>query len=329
MSRLKLTIATGDYDRVRAIIDGRIQVEGCDVNYITSEPEDLFWRAFTHREFDITEVSSSSYMMALSRKGSGYTAIPVFMSRSFRHSAFYVRADSGIKNPEDLKGCEVGVPEYQITALLWARGLLKDEYGISAGSLKWRNGGLEEPGREEKIKLDLPSHISMEPIPKEKTLSNMLASGELKALISAREPSCFYKVPGIVRLFPDFRSTEKKYYAKTGIFPIMHMIAIKNELLAEHPWLASSILKAFELAKAACFKDLKASVALKITLPWLVAEFEETQTVMGQDYWPYGVEQNRKTLEAMVRYSYEQGLSARKLSVEELFVPSTLATAKI
>lgn len=329
MSRLKITVATGDYDRVRPIIDGRVQVEGCDVNYITAGPEELFWRAFTNGEFDVTEVSGSTYMMALSRGGCAYTAIPVFMSRSFRHSAFYVRADGGIKSPNDLRGREVGIPEYQMTALLWARGLLEDQYGISASSIKWLNGGLEDPGRIEKIKLDLPSNISLDSIPKENTLSNMLSSGELSAIITAREPSCFIHDPNVVRLFPDFRSAEQNYFTQTGIFPIMHMIAIRNELIKDNPWLAASLFKAFEQSKRLCLAELEQVVALKVCLPWLVAEIENTQAVMGKDYWPYGVEQNLKTLEAMVKYSYDQGLSARQLSVEELFVPSTLAAAKI
>ena len=330
MSRLPLVVATGNYDRVRAIIDGRVTIEGCDVNYLTLEPEETFFRAFGAREFDVTELSLSSYMVATSRGACPYQAIPVFPSRMFRHSAIYIRTDRGIAKPEDLKGKRIGVPEYQLTAQLWARGILSDEYGVKASDMRWLYGGEEEPGRYEKLKLDLPAEISLAPIPEGATLSAMLRDGEIDGIISPRAPSCFsQRAPDVGRLFPNFRQAELDYFSRTGIFPIMHVLGIRKELVESEPWLASSVFKAFVQARNATYEDLDFLAALRVTLPTLTAELEEIHRVMGHDFWPYGFAENRKALEAAVRYSHEQGLSKRKLAIEELFVPATLDTVKI
>jgi 4,5-dihydroxyphthalate decarboxylase len=330
MSRLPLVVATGNYDRVRALIDGRVTIEGCDINFIPLEPEETFFRAFGAKEFDVTELSLSSYMVATSRGACGYKAIPVFPSRMFRHSAIYIRTDRGIARPEDLKGKRIGVPEYQLTAQLWARGILSDEYGVKASDMKWVFGGEEEPGRYEKLKLDLPAEISLEPIPEGATLSAMLRDGDIDGIISPRAPSSFTKrAPNVGRLFPNFRQAELDYFARTDIFPIMHVLAIRNELVASQPWLASSVFKAFMQAKAIAYEDLHFLAALRLTLPTLTAELEVVERVMGADFWPYGFAENRKALEAAVRYSYEQGLSKRQLTIDELFVPATLDTVKI
>jgi 4,5-dihydroxyphthalate decarboxylase len=330
MSRLPLVVATGNYDRVRAIIDGRVTIEGCDVNYLTLEPEETFFRAFGAREFDVTELSLSSYMVATSRGTCPYTAIPVFPSRMFRHSAIYIRTDRGIAKPEDLKGKRIGVPEYQLTAQLWARGILADEYGVKASDMRWLYGGEEEPGRTEKLKLELPPEISLQAIPEGATLSAMLRDGALDGIISPRAPSCFsQKAPNVGRLFPNFRQAELDYFSRTGIFPIMHVLGIRKDLVETQPWLASSVFKAFVQARNATYEDLDFLAALRVTLPTLTAELEEIHRVMGRDFWPYGFAENRKPLEAAVRYSYEQGLSKRKLAIEELFVPATLDTVKI
>jgi 4,5-dihydroxyphthalate decarboxylase len=330
MSRLPLVVATGNYDRVRAIIDGRVTIEGCDVNYLTLEPEETFFRAFGAREFDVTELSLSSYMVATSRGTCPYQAIPVFPSRMFRHSAIYIRTDRGIAKPEDLKGKRIGVPEYQLTAQLWARGILSDEYGVKASDMRWLYGGEEEPGRTEKLKLDLPAEIKIEPIPEGATLSAMLRGGEIDGIISPRAPSCFsQRAANVGRLFPNFRQAELDYFSRTGIFPIMHVLGIRKELVESQPWLASSVFKAFVEARNATYEDLDFLAALRVTLPTLTAELEEIHRVMGRDFWPYGFAENRKALEAAVRYSHEQGLSKRKLAIEELFVPATLDTVKI
>lgn len=329
MAKLPITVATWDYDRVRAILDGRVAIEGCDVNYIVTAPEETFFRAFTARQFDVAELSLSSYMIALSRGGCGYRAVPVFPSRAFRHSAIYVRSDRGISRPEDLRGRIVGVPEYQLTANLWVRGILADEYGVQPAQISWRRGGMEEPGRYEKLSV-APSGVEIETIAADDTLSRMLREGRIDALIAPRAPSCFVeRAPGVTRMFSDFRNEERAYFGKTGIFPIMHVLAIREELVNAHPWLATSVFKAFAEAKRLCMHELYEVTALKLTLPWVVAEAEATRAVMGEDFWPYGFEANRTTLSAAVRYSHEQDLSARRLSVEELFVPSTLEMSKI
>lgn len=329
MGKLALSVATWDYDRVRAIIDRRVSVEGCDMNYVVTAPEETFFRAFTSREFDVTELSLSSYLIALSRGGCGYRAVPVFPSRAFRHSAIYVRSDRGIERPQDLRGKTVGVAEYQLTANLWVRGILADDYGVQPHQVSWRRGGMEEPGRQEKIPV-APPGIEIESIGAGDTLSRMLGDGRIDALISPRAPSCFTRrAPEIGRLFPDFRGEERAYFARTKIFPIMHVLAIREELVQAHPWLATSVFKAYAEAKQMCLQELYELTALKITLPWVVAETESTRDAMGEDFWSYGFESNRVTLEAAVRYSHEQGLSARRLSAEELFVPSTLEISKI
>lgn len=329
MAKLPITVATWDYDRVRAILDGRVAIEGCDVNYIVTAPEETFFRAFTARQFDVAELSLSSYMIALSRGGCGYRAVPVFPSRAFRHSAIYVRSDRGISRPEDLRGRIVGVPEYQLTANLWVRGILADEYGVQPAQISWRRGGMEEPGRYEKLSV-APSGVEIETIAADDTLSRMLREGRIDALIAPRAPSCFVeRTSGVTRMFSDFRNEERAYFGKTGIFPIMHVLAIREELVNAHPWLATSVFKAFAEAKRLCMHELYEVTALKLTLPWVVAEAEATRAVMGEDFWPYGFEANRTTLSAAVRYSHEQDLSARRLSVEELFVPSTLEMSKI
>jgi 4,5-dihydroxyphthalate decarboxylase len=330
MGKLPISIATWNYDRVRAIIDGDVRVEGCEVNHISLCPEETFFRAFGNSEFDVTEMSLSSYLIALSRGSCAYRAIPVFPSRSFRHNAIYIRTDRGIKTPQDLRGRLVGVPEYQVTAALWVRGILADEYGLGAHEVNWTTGGIEQPGRHEKLALDLPANIRVESIGSDRTLSQMLREGAIDALVTPRAPSCFMQgAPNVGRLFPNFRSVEKDYYKKTGIFPIMHVLGIRNELVEAEPWLPSAVFKAFEQAKKVCYGDLEATAALKVTLPWVTSELEETRAVMGEDFWPYGVAENRKTLDALLRYSVEQGLSKRPFTIEEIFIKSTLETVRI
>lgn len=252
MAKLPITVATWDYDRVRAILDGRVAIEGCDVNYIVTAPEETFFRAFTARQFDVAELSLSSYMIALSRGGCGYRAVPVFPSRAFRHSAIYVRSDRGISRPEDLRGRIVGVPEYQLTANLWVRGILADEFGVQPAQISWRRGGMEEPGRYEKLSV-APSGVEIETIAADDTLSRMLRDGRIDALIAPRAPSCFVeRAPGVTRMFSDFRNEERAYFGRTGIFPIMHVLAIREELVNAHPWLATSVFKAFAEAKRLC-----------------------------------------------------------------------------
>ena len=326
MSRLPITIATWDYDRVRPLTDGRVAVEGCEVNYLTMPVEECFERAYFHGEFEVAEIGFSPYLIALSRGTCPYVAVPVFLSRMFRHSAVYIRTDRGIAGAADLRGRRVGVPEYQMSAVMWFRGCLQDEHGIAAKDIAWVQGGLETPGRREKFPLALPPGFPLAPAPEGETLSGMLAAGALDAVIAARRPSCFVSGhPQVARLYPDYRTVERDYYRRTGIFPIMHALGVRRDVHERHPWLAASLCKAFTQAKRLADAELAETTALKVGLPWVVAEHDETRALMGDDYWSYGLtEQNRRTLDAMARYSFEQGLAVRRLSVDEMFAASTL-----
>ena len=328
--RIPITIACGDYDRTRAIKDGRVPVEGCDVTYIPLEPEEVFFRAFRYQEFDVCELSFSSYLRTTDGGASPYIGIPAFVSRVFRHSGIYVRTDRGIRTPQDLKGKTIGLPEYQITAVVWMRGILQDEYGVKPTDIHWRSGGIEQPGRDERTPLAPIPGLDLQPIPSDKTLAGMLAAGEIDAMFSARAPSCFVKgAPHVGRLFPDTRAVERAYYEKTGLFPIMHLVGVKKALVERHPWLPTSLFKAFAEAKALALWEVRDINALRVTLPWLEAEALETMALMGEDYWRYGVEENRKDIETLARYAHEQGLVKRRIGVEELFARPTLEISKI
>lgn len=325
MSKLPLSFACWDYDRIRALTDGTVQVKGIELNWLNMPVEETFFRMMRHQEFDVSELSLSSYLIAKDRGYPNFTAIPVFMSRFFRHSGIYINKHSGIKEPQDLRGKRVGIPEYQLTACLWIRGILQHDYDVHPSVMRWYTGGQEQPGRIEKVKLDLPSDIQIQSINDQQTLNQMLEMGEIDALIAPRAPSCFLNgSPNVDRLFPDFVSVEKDYYRRTGIFPIMHVVAIKDEVLEKNPWVAANLYKAFVDAKQKVYDGFNQTAALKVTMPWFVSEWENTKELMGEDFWPYGLEKNRKTLEAAVAYSYEQGMIKNKLTVEDLFVKSAL-----
>jgi 4,5-dihydroxyphthalate decarboxylase len=330
MARLPITIATWDYDRVRALIDGRVQIEGCEVNYLPMPVEECFERAYFHGEFDVCEIGFSPFLIALSRGIADYVAVPAFLSRMFRHSAVYVRRDRGIHSPAELRGKRIGVPEYQMSAVMWVRGMLKDEHGIEASDVNWVQGGLEQPGRRDKFPLNLPHAFPLTSAPEGATLARMLADGTLDAVMSARRPSCFVdRHPQVDRLFPDYRAEEMAYFQRTGIFPIMHAVGVRRDLHERHPWLAASVYKAFAQAKRISDADLAETTALKVGLPWVNAELDATKSVMGDDFWSYGVQANRKTLTAMARYSFEQGLAVRNLTIEEMFAASTLSETRV
>ncbi len=330
MTKLSVSLSCCDYDRCRAIFDGRVTIEGCDVYPTALEPEECFHRAFKHQEFDISELSLSSHTLTSAQGTNAYVAVPAFVSRLFRHSGIYVRTDRGIERPEDLSGKTIGLPEYQITANVWIRGILSDEYGVGVSDVHWRSGGIEEPGRSERTPLDLPGNIDLQPIPAGRTLSQMLEAGELDAVIGARAPSCFHRgAEGIARLFPDVQAAEQNYYERTNIFPIMHVIGIRRNLAEQHPWLAVSVLKAFTEAKRLAMEDLSQIGHLYVSLPWAVAEKDRVMALMGNDYWSYGIEENRHVLEVFLRYHHEQGLSKQMLTPEALFAPSTSDLTKV
>lgn len=326
MTRLNLSLACWGYDRTEALQTGQVRPDGIDLNFQALDVEETFFRMLRNQEFDVAELSMSSYCVTLGRDNPPFIAIPVFPSRFFRHSCIFVSTKSGIEKPQDLVGKRIGVPEYQMTAPVWIRGILQDEYGIDPSSVTYVTGGEESPGRDEKLKLNLPDKFKVEPIGPTQTLTRMLANGEIDALHTARAPSTFYSEPDKVRrLFPDFVDVEKAYYAKTGIFPIMHVVAIRREIYEKHRWVAQALYKAFTEAQRLTHEQLRVSASLKTMLPWQIAMVEDTIATMGQDWWPYGIEPNRKVIETFTRYHHEQGLSPRRLTIEEMFAPETFA----
>jgi len=330
MADVALSLACWDYDRTRALADGRVRPDGIALEYLSLPVEETFFRMLRHREFDAAELSLSSYCVSLGRADPPFVAIPVFPSRFFRHGCIFVSAKSGIREPKDLVGKRIGVPEYQMTAPVWIRGMLQDEYGIDPASVTYCSGGQEEPGREEKLKLDLPGRFRVEPIGPGKTLARMLADGEIDALHTARAPSTFYSRPHDVRrLFEDYAPVEQAYHAKTGLFPIMHVVAIRREVYEQRRWVAGSLYKAFAEAQKIAYADLSETAALKTMLPWQTAAVEDAVRRFGPHWWPYGLERNGAVLDTFLRYHHEQGLSPRRLSPEELFAPETLEGFKI
>ncbi len=309
MAKLPLTLACWNYDRTRALADGSVTPDGIELNYLDLPVEETFFRMLRHHEFDAAELSLSSYTVSLFRENPPFIAIPVFPSRYFRHSCIYVHAGSGIRKPEDLAGKRIGNPEYQMTAPVWIRGIMSDEYGVPVTSPTYFSGGEEQPGRTEKIALSLPPEIRTQSIPVDHTLSRMIETGEIDALYTARAPSTFGRSDKVLRLFPDYPAVERAYYAKTKIFPIMHVIVVRRDVYRENPWVIQSLYKAFLEAHRRVYDDLHDTAALKFMLPWLHAHVEETERSMGtRDFWPYGLEPNRQVLRTFLRYSFEQGL---------------------
>ena len=330
MSRLRLTLSCWAYDRVRALADGRVQPEGIDLNFLDLPVEETFFRMLRNREFDVAELSLSSYTVSMFREPRPFVAIPVFPSRMFRHSCIFISTKAGIREPRDLVGKRIGTPEYQMTAPVWIRGILQDEYGVQVESCEYFTGGQEEAGREEKLKLDLPREIRVRHIGPQKTLAHMLAAGEIDALESPRMPSTLHTEPhNVRRLFESYVDIERAYYKKTKIFPIMHTIAIRRELYEQNPWIAMSLYKAFVQSKKIAYEELYETAALRTMLPWMIAEIDDVRRDMGHDWWSYGFDANRATLDTFLRYHHEQGLSKRRLEAHDLFAPETMEAFKI
>ena len=330
MAKLPISLSVCNYDRTAALFDGRVEIEGCDVDAVALEPEESFHRAFKYQEFDVSELSLSSHTLSIARGDSHYVGIPAFVSRLFRHSSLYIRTDRGIAKPEDLRGRTIGLPEYQMTANVWLRGIMQDEYGVHPRDIKWRNGGLEEPGRGERTPIRLPADVELKSIPADRSLSDMLEKGEIDALFAARAPSCFLRgAPDVGRMWPNYPLVEEAYFKKTKIFPVMHIIGVRRSLAEQHPWLPVSIFKAFIKAKALCAHEMGQIGHLFSTLPWSVYEHERLQRELGHDYWSYGLEANHHVLDTLARYSFEQGLSVRRLKPEEMFWPATHELSKI
>lgn len=328
MALLRPTIAVWDYDRTRPLIDGRVMVEGCDPIWLHDMPiETMFSRALGGAEFDVSELSFSNFMAQTARGTSGYVGLPIFPSRSFRHGAWFLRANSGIGRAEELKGKRIGVREYSMTAAVVARGLLEDEHGVGARDVTWVVGDVEERERSHIPLPDLPPGFRVERAPDDRLLVDMLRDGELDALLAYKPPKAFVKGdPGLVRLLPDYEAREREYARRTGIFPVMHLMGIRRDVAEAEPWLAMSLMAAFTAAKDLAISDLAIVQALKVALPWAPAEFARTKEALGEDYWPYGVARNRRAIEALARWHHTQGLSPRLLTMEDLFIRTTLAT---
>jgi 4,5-dihydroxyphthalate decarboxylase len=330
MTRLRLTFSCWDYDRTRPLADGSVRPDGIDLVYLTQPVEETFFRMLRYREFDCSEMSLSSYVASLNTENPPFIAIPAFPSRFFRHSCIFVSAKSGIRKPEELKGRRIGVPEYQMTAPVWIRGILSDDYGVKVTDVEHLSGGEERPGRDEKIKLNLPREIRVRPIGPSQTLSQMIADGEIDALVTARAPSTFEKQPDKVkRLFPSYVEQEKEYYRRTKIFPIMHTVVVRRDVYEKNPWVAQSLFKAFVAAKAKAYELYNQTAAMPAMLPWFVSHVEEARREMGDDWWPYGLGPNRHVLDSFLRYHHEQGLSKRRFAAEELFAKETLESYRV
>lgn len=326
MTRPSFTLAVQAYDRFQPLFDGRVQVGGARLNCLDLPVEETFHRMVAHGEFDVAELSLSTYVLTLSR-GAPFVAVPVFPSRAFRHSAVYVPESSPVTDPAELAGGVVGVPEYQITAAVWVRGILAEHHGLPVTSVRYRTGGLDTPGRVEKVALDLPDDVDVQPIGPGATLSRMLADGELDAVHSARNPGTLGA--GVRRLFADPPAVEADYFRRTGVFPVMHVLVIRRDVHERFRWLAQELVKACAEAKRVGLAGIAETAALPSALPWSWAEAERTVDVLGADWWPYGLERNRTTLDTFLRYSHEQGLAARRYEPEELFAPETLSSVVV
>jgi len=330
MSKLRLSVAVGDYDRTRALIDGGVGIDGVDPVVMPLGPEEIFFRAFRNEEFDVCELSLSSFTVRTARGDCPYVGVPAFLSRAFRHTSIYIRTDRGIEKPQDLKGRRVGLPEYQLTANVWARALLHDDYGVKPADVTWVRAGIEDPGRIEKIDLNLADDIRIEDAPADATLAGLLADGEIDAMIGPRAPSCYREGhPHVGRLFPDSEAAARDYFDRTGIFPIMHLVGVRRTLAEAHPWLPAAVYKAMSEAKRIGLAKLEDLSAFKAMLPFAAEELERNQAQMGRDFWPYGAKENATTLNAFLHHHHAQGLSPRKLEIEDLFHPATLEEFKI
>ncbi|HEX3573379.1 MAG TPA: ABC transporter substrate-binding protein [Rhodopila sp.] len=329
MAKLQLSIAVGDYDRMRPLVDGLVRIDAVDPQFMLLEPEEIFFRAFRHADFDICELSLSSYCVKTAAGNCPYIAVPVFPSRAFRHNSIYVRTDR-IKSPADLKGCRMGTPEYQVTANVWARMVLEEDYGIRPADMTWVRGGYNDPGRVEKITLNLPPDVRIESAPDGTTISGMLAAGQVDAVIGPRAPACFDAGhPHVNYLFPDPREAGAAWFRRSNIFPIMHTLGIRRTLADRHPWLPAAVMKAFSKSKALAIARLRDPAAARVTLPFVEEQLRAAEALMGEDFWSYGLGPNHLVLERFLRRHHAEGLSQRLLTPEELFHPSSLEAHKI
>jgi 4,5-dihydroxyphthalate decarboxylase len=329
LSKLPLTLAISHYDHVTELVTGRVPVEGVELTALNLQIEEIFFRQFNYRDFDVSEVSMGKYCSLVSQGDSPLVAIPVFPSRVPRHSSIYIRRDGPVKKPADLAGKRIGIPEWAQTASVYSRGFIQHQYGIDLKSIHWIQAGVDQPGRLEKVKLKLPDGIRYESRP-DKSLGGMLISGEIDAALSAHPPLCFDQGhPNVGRLFEDYLDIEMKYVKETGIYPIMHAVAFRREIVEKNPWVAANLFKAFDEARRISVERALACTSSALPLPWGYEFVKRMQAVVGNDLMPYGVEANRTTLDAFLQYAFEQGVCHRRLQPEELFPPQVQKSFKV
>jgi len=329
MRNVHLTLALNEYDHVRDLLDGTIRAEGIDLTVLRLPVEEIFYRFTIHREWDVSEMSFAKFISLASQGDDSLVGIPVFVSRAFRHSSLYVRSDSDITRPEQLAGKRVGLPEWAQTAAIYSRGMLAHDYGLDLTSIHWHQAGVNDPGRVEKVKLNLPKGLRYTPVP-DKSLTQMLLAGDVDALLTARPPAPYTAGDGrIRRVLENYRDVELDYWKRTAIFPIMHLVAIRRDVYERHRWVAMNLLKAFEEAKNRSLGRVRDITASFIPLPWMPDNAQVAQGLFGEDFWPYGIEANRTTLEAFAQYAFEQGVCQRRVAIEDLFAPEVRSKFKV
>jgi len=328
---MSLSMAGYKFDRTKALIDGRVKIEGCEIQFKESGIGDINTHVFSGPQtLDVTEIGLHPFMLAFANDGFRcYSLLPIFPLRLFRHKSVFIRMDRGIKKPEDLRGKTIATPGYSSTSLTWIRGIFQEEYGITPKDVQWivssKDSSAKDSGKASKQENIFPKGVPIRMGPAGKDESDLLESGEVDALFHAGEPRVYIEGhPKVGRLFPDYRSAERAYFSKTGIFPIMHAVAIKKSLIKQYPWLIEAVFKAYSQSKQMAYDYMAQAAWFKDSLPWFGQEFEETRALMGDNYYSYGIESNRKTLEALFRYSHQQGLCSRELTIEELFEPASL-----
>lgn len=319
MPKLRLNLACGPYDRTQALRDGTIQAEGIELNYIQLQPAEIFWRMLQFKEFDVSEMSMSNYTTLVSEGNPPFIAIPVYPSRVFRHGYFFINADKGIKTGADLKGKRGGVPEYSMTAAVYMRGVMQHEFGVKPSDVEWVQGRTDRLGRK------LPSDVKLTQAPHGTELGDMLERGELDFIITANNPLSFRRgAKNVRRLFSNYAEVEKEYYRRTKIYPIMHTVVIRRDIYDRDPWVALNLYKAFCRSKEWCYQNITETGSPKASFAWLQPMIEQEQEVFGKDWYAYGIEQNRPSIEALLQYTHEQGLTGRRIKIEEMFAPSTM-----
>jgi 4,5-dihydroxyphthalate decarboxylase len=327
MAAIRLTLALGDYDHTRDLAHGLVSVEGIELVHLNLPIEEIFFRFIKFREWDVSEMSFAKYVALRSQDDGSIVALPVFPSRVFRLSSIYVRPDGKVRSPADLRGARIGLPEWAQTAAIYTRGYIAHELGIPLASIEWVQAGVNEPGRAEKVALKLPEGLRLRPAPT-RSLNDLLLAGEIEAMLSARPPAAFAD-GRIVRLVPEYRGAEEAYYRKTGVFPIMHVVAMRREVLDAYPWAAMNLLKAFEEAKRRSLARLSDITASHAPLAWMGDYVAHMRALFGDDPFPYGIEPNRRTLDAFLQFAHEQGVCHRRLAPEDLFPAQVQAAYRV